>query len=77
MNSLQQLNLKTSITIRGLPGNLPRDQSMKVVKNLGAILGIDLTPTDFSSQPYIVYPVIRKKVTSWPHSTICASKLQR
>ena len=55
INTLQQANLKSSISIRGLPGNLPRDEAMKVIANLGAILGIPLTLADFSSQPYIVY----------------------
>lgn len=55
INFIQQANLNHSFSIRGLPGDLPKNQALKVAIALGTVIGLNLTADDFSTSPYVVY----------------------
>jgi hypothetical protein len=55
LNQVQQANLQNSFTIRGLPGNLPKDQALTITTTLGTVIGLTLNSTDFSTKPFVVF----------------------
>lgn len=61
LNRVQQQNMKHSFTIRGLPGDLPKNLALKVVLALGTVTGIHLTADDFIATPFVVYHQDRKE----------------
>jgi archaellum component FlaC len=55
LNFVQQTSLKNHFTIRGLPGDIPKNLALKVATTLGTVAGLHLTSEDFSQPPFVVY----------------------